>query len=132
MKETLLEIPSHPKYLSVVRSVIKKLCEIFNVEDSITEDLKLAVDEACTNIIRHAYRDDFTRKISIRLRVSRRRFQAIIEDDGEQTPEQALRGRDLDDVRPGGLGMHFIKKTFDEVRYERHKDINRLTLSREL
>ncbi|NJD55951.1 MAG: ATP-binding protein [Nitrospirae bacterium] len=40
-----------------------------------------------------------------------------------------MRGRDLDDVRPGGLGLHFIKRVFDEVAYDpKRKAGNRLLL----
>ncbi len=132
MKDLIkISVPSHPKYLSVIRAVTGRLCQIFKIEDQTLEDIKLAIDEACTNVIKHAYKGDTSQKIVIKFIVKKNIFQVIIEDKGIKAHNDVLKGRDLDDVRPGGLGVHFIKKVFDTVEFdEKKKNGNRLILIR--
>ena len=96
----------------------------------------LAVDEALTNIIRHAYQGKSDQPVEI----SFRRIQAphdgerkpaleiVLEDRGIRVEGSKLCGRDLDDVRPGGLGLHFIKESMDGVEFRRRWGRNQLRL----
>jgi anti-sigma regulatory factor (Ser/Thr protein kinase) len=93
------------------------------------EDLKLAVDEACSNVIRHAYGGDTAKRIVVQFRITRKGLEVIIEDSGPKADPAIIRGRDLDDVKPGGLGVHFIRRTFDRVEFDPKKQTgNRLRL----
>ncbi|MDC0899361.1 ATP-binding protein, partial [Candidatus Pelagibacter sp.] len=85
-------------------------------------EIKLAIDEALQNIIRHAYKLDKTKKITIKLeKISGDSFKAEIRDFGERVPIDQIKHRALDDIKPGGLGVHFIKSISKEMTYE-HKD----------
>ena len=130
MKDSVtITIPSHPKYLSIVRSVTGKIAQIYEITEPLTEDMKLAVDEACTNVIKHAYRGDRTKKIVLKYKITKKSFNVIIEDSGIKAQEDLIKGRSLDDIRPGGLGIHFIKRVFDVFRFdETKKKGNRLIL----
>jgi anti-sigma regulatory factor (Ser/Thr protein kinase) len=77
----------------------------------------LGVDEACTNIIRHAYhlRDD--QLISLSLEGLRNCIRMRLRDYGKQTETHAIKGRSHDLIRPGGLGVHLIRTAFDKVDY---------------
>ena len=79
----------------------------------------LGVDEACTNIIRHAYelRDDKLIALSLEIRDDCVRMR--LRDYGMQPPAEALhRGRRRDEViKPGGLGLMMIRNAFDQVDY---------------
>jgi anti-sigma regulatory factor (Ser/Thr protein kinase) len=77
----------------------------------------LGVDEACTNIIRHAYqlRDD--QAIALCMEGLRKCVRVRLRDYGAQVPLQQMRGRAHDRVEPGGLGLHLIKNAFDRVDY---------------
>ncbi len=122
-------VPSHPKYLSIVRNVTSKIGEIYEIEESIVNDLRLAIDEACTNIIRHAYKGDTTKKIMLKYVMKPEKFTVILEDNGIKADINKLKGRNLDDIRPGGLGIHFIKRVFDIFMFdESKKKGNRLIL----
>ena len=46
----------------------------------------------------------------------------IIRDFGKQVDPDCIKSRDLDDVKPGGLGVHLIKSIMDEVKYRRHEE----------
>ena len=126
-------IPSHPKYLSVVRSVTLKVGQIHGMKEELLEDIKLAVDEACANVIKHAYQGDTSGKIVIKYKFTPEHFQVSITDHGIKAHNELLKGRDLDDVRPGGLGIHFIKRVFDVFQFdEKKKQGNRLIMIKHL
>ena len=128
-----ITIPSHPKYLSVVRSLTLKVGQINGINEALIEDIKLAVDEACANVIKHAYSGDPSGKIVIQYKTTPDKFQVIITDNGIKTQSELMKGRDLDDVRPGGLGVHFIKRVFDVFKLdEKKKKGNRLILMKRL
>jgi len=130
MKDSVtITIPSHPKYLSIVRSVTGKIAQIYEITEPLTEDMKLAVDEACANVIKHAYRGDRTKKIVLKYKITKKSFNVIIEDSGIKAQADLIKGRNLDDIRPGGLGIHFIKRVFDVFQFdETKKKGNRLIL----
>lgn len=121
--------PSHPKYLSAVRAFAARMGEIAGLSEKNVEEIKLAVDEACSNVIKYAYGGNTDREIALKCRIGKRGFEVIIEDSGIKAKPKFLKGRDLDDVKPGGLGLHFIKKAFDVFSYDaKKKKGNRLRL----
>jgi anti-sigma regulatory factor (Ser/Thr protein kinase) len=130
MKESIrIDMPSHPKYLSVVRGVTERLGKVNGIDRKLIGDIKLAIDEACSNVIKHSYRGDTSKKIKLTYEINRESFKVVIDDSGLKADMKSLKGRDLDDVRPGGLGVHFIKKIFDVFRFdEAKKRGNRLVL----
>ena len=125
----IISIPSHPKYLCMVRDVTVRMGELNGVDEAIIDNIKLAVDEACSNVIKHAYKRDTDKKIVIKYKVTDRAFEIIIEDSGIKAKPGSLKGRDLDDIRPGGLGLHLIKRAFDVFEFDKKKKKgNRLKL----
>ena len=125
----MITVPSAPKYLRLIRDVTARLGVSEGLEEPVINTLKLAIDEACANIIKHAYKGDTGKKIRVQYRITKEVFEAVIEDSGKKVTPELLQGRDLDDVRPGGLGIHFIKRAFDVVAYdEKKKKGNRLRL----
>ncbi len=130
MKDAVvITIPSHPKYLSMVRAATVNMGKLYGMEDIAIEDVKLAVDEACSNVIKHAYRGDTSKKIVIKYKIMQNGFAVVIEDSGIKAHLESIKGRSLDDVRPGGLGIHLIKRVFDVFKFdEKKKKGNRLVL----
>lgn len=130
MKEFIkITVPSDAKYLCLIRDITTRMGLLGGVEGPLIDTLKLAIDEACANIIKHAYKGDTGKKIHIRYRITKGAFEAVIEDSGEKVRPELLQGRDLDDVKPGGLGIHFIRRAFDVVAYDgKKKKGNRLRL----
>lgn len=126
-----ITIPSHPRYLSVVRAVTAKMCELADMSCSSMERTRLAVDEACSNVIKYAYKGDTTRKIAVEFRVTKKEFEVIIEDSGVKANPECIKGRSLDEVKPGGLGIHLIRRAFDVLAFDEGKKRgNRLRLIR--
>jgi len=91
----------------------------------------LAVDEACSNIIRHSYKGRADMPIWVKIRTLQGEIRVELRDLGEKIDPAKLRPRDLDDVRPGGLGIHLIRSLMDEVTYDLSEpEGNRLILVR--
>jgi anti-sigma regulatory factor (Ser/Thr protein kinase) len=134
MKESVgITIPSNPKYLSVVRQTTHAVGKLYGIPETDLEDMKLAIDEACSNVIKHAYGGDTAKKIVVKYSIMKKQFKVIIEDSGLKARIEYMQGRSLNDVRPGGLGIHFIRRVFDGFRFdERKKRGNRLILSKTL
>ena len=130
MKDIIkITVPSDPKYLSLIRDMTARMGALSGIEGTVIDTLKLAIDEACANVIKHTYKGDTGNNISIQYRITEETFEAVIEDSGEKVSPELLKGRDLDDVRPGGLGIHFIRRAFDVAAYdEKKKKGNRLRL----
>lgn len=131
-----LEMPSDPELLCVVRGAVQQLAAVVGLSEEEGRSVTLAVDEALTNVIRHAYQDRRGQPIEI----SCRRLGAgaaghpspglefILVDRGRGVDPAELHGRPLEELRPGGLGTHFIQEIMDEVEYARTGGRNRLRL----
>lgn len=131
-----MELPSNPDTLCVVRNALEQLAQMLGFPDAECRAVVLAVDEALTNIIRHAYQGKADRPIKISFRrmeaaqdgAHRPALEIVFEDHGAKVDARRLCGRDLEDVRPGGLGLHFIKESMDAVEFRRRWGRNQLRL----
>jgi len=116
-----LHIASTPAHLPVVRAATEKLCRLAGFDDETAGMVVLCVDEALTNIIRHAYDGAADHPIEVELAPLTDGEVGGIEirlrDYGKVTSPQRIRPRDLADVRPGGLGTHIIRQCMDHVDY---------------
>ncbi|MBF0558156.1 MAG: ATP-binding protein [Nitrospirae bacterium] len=125
----VLTIPSDPQYLKVIRAVAGQVSIVAGMSVSEVDEVRSAVDEACSNVMKYAYRGNTERKIVVQFRIIKDKFEVIIEDDGIKASPEAIKGRDLDDIRPGGLGIHLIKRAFDSMSFDKRKKRgNRLKL----
>ena len=113
-----LSIPSHPKYLQLVRGVIEKITEIIGFSGDDSGHITLAVDEACSNIIKHSYMDDPGKKIDIAIKAHGKELKIHITDYGKQCDIRLMQSRDINDIRPGGLGIYIINTVMDSVEYD--------------
>jgi len=130
-----MELRSNPEMLCVVRNALSELTAKLGFSESECRAVVLAVDEALTNIIRHAYLGDPEQSIEAsfhRIHVegdgkSGDALEIVLEDSGV-TPPEKMCGRALEDVRPGGLGLHFIRESMDTVEFSRNNGKNQLRL----
>ena len=131
-----MELRSNPEMLCVVRQALGQLAAGLGFSEVECHAVVLAVDEALTNIIRHAYLGDAEQPIE----ASFHRIQAaqngqqkdaleiLLEDRGTAVNPEKLCGRALEDVKPGGLGLHFIRECMDTVEFSRTEGRNQLRL----
>jgi anti-sigma regulatory factor (Ser/Thr protein kinase) len=112
-----LSIPGDPKYLGVIRKVLQELLDSHDVPDETARRLILCVNEACTNVIKHSYDGPCDEPIEATFTIEGDDFKVQIRDYGKQCDIGQIKPRDLKDVKPGGLGTHFINEIMDEVNY---------------
>jgi serine/threonine-protein kinase RsbW len=131
-----VEMPSDPSLLCAVRGAVERLTESFGFSAEDCRAVTRAVDEALANIIRHAYNGRADRPIELLFRSVRQEgreggadgLEIQLCDQGPAIDPEKMCGRELDDVKPGGLGLHFIRESMDIVEYQRADETNRLRL----
>ena len=121
METVTLTVPSHPKYLYIIRSMVYPLALNDGFSKKEARRIVLAVDEACANIIKYAYEGDAANTISIAVDSAAPFFRITLTDYGKQVDAAGIAPRSLEDIRPGGLGTHFIRTVFDSVLYDTHQ-----------
>ena len=131
-----LEMKSNPEALCLVRATLQRATEALHFQEADSRAIIRSVDEALANVIRHAYRG----KAGLPIEVTCRRLldsqdakhnagiEIVLVDSGVAAKPEKLHGRALDDIRPGGLGLHFMKQSMDKVEFSRRKGKNRLRL----
>jgi anti-sigma regulatory factor (Ser/Thr protein kinase) len=98
-------------------------------EECAAELLILALDEACTNIIRYAYAHE-CHPIRLQMERLRDRVRFVLRDYGKSCDPSQIQSRALEDIRPGGVGVHIIKQAFDLVSYNPRPRGTRLILEK--
>ncbi len=125
--EIRLELTSNPLYLSGARELVSAVARRLGFSEESCGQISLAVDEALCNVIRHGYGRESGRPIWVSLFPVHEggdpaqppaALKIVIEDEARQVDPSTIRSRDLDEIRPGGLGVHIIQAVMDEVRYE--------------
>ncbi len=112
-----IEFASHPANLCLVRDFVRAFLEPENFSSAEKELMVLGLDEACTNVIRYAYSHAPDQPMSLICERSEDGVLFRLRDFGTQCDPSRLRGRPLDCVQPGGLGIHLIRRAFSEIDY---------------
>ena len=120
--------------LQVFRGFITECCARYNIPDEIVFDLKLAVDEACTNIITHGYKGMDPGSIILSFRIEPDRILVQITDFGHifepvDAPQPDVQAA-LEDRELGGLGLYLIYQTMDNIDYQASEEGNTLTFTK--
>jgi serine/threonine-protein kinase RsbW len=131
-----IELRSKPEMLCVVRNALGQIAAMQGFSEAECREVVLAVDEALTNIIRHAYLGDAEQPIEASFRrihassdsESGDALEIVLEDRGVTADPEKMCGRALEDVKPGGLGLHFIRECMDTVEFSHSNGRNQLTL----
>lgn len=117
--------------LAAVRHAARQFLGKCGFEECAAELLVLAIDEACTNIIRYAY-DHESKPVRLEMERLSDRIRLVLRDYGRSCDPRHIRSRALEDVRPGGVGVHIIRQAFDHVNYEPCARGTKLTLEKKL
>src|SRR6202162_6119047 len=131
-----LELRSHPTLLCVIRGALQPLMEMLGFSAEHNREIIRAVDEAVSNIMRHSYQGRLDQPIEVYCNRLQRRangeteqgVEILLFDCGPAVDTTKLEARPLDEVRPGGLGLHIIRGSMDRVQYKRAGRLNRLRL----
>ena len=122
--------------LATFRDFIDEFCLLSGIGDDACHDLKLAVDEACTNVVTHGYAGMNPGSIMLALEFEPQLVTVEITDFGHpfepSEPEAPDPEATLDDLGRGGLGLYFIYQAMDEIGYRSGEEGNVLTFIKRL
>lgn len=133
---TELTIQGSIEQLERIRGFVSKAAEAFGFEEREGYKIVLAVDEACSNIIRHGLEKNSDEKLHIIIQTSDNRFTVTVNDNGKKYD---IRTHPLPDMetyfaakQSGGLGIKLIRSLVDEIEYEHSNGENKLVLTKRL
>ena len=121
--EVVLRMVSDVRYLAGARELVAGVAKRMGFSHDSSAHLALAVDEALCNVIRHGYKQEPGRPIWVKIWPLEDNgehgpgLRIVIEDEAPQVDVSQIQGRDLDDIRPGGLGVHIIRQVLDHAEY---------------
>lgn len=126
--EKRFELTASSEVLSPFRKELRQILSEAGWEKKTVEEILLAVDEALTNIIRHAYQGK-PGKMAVFVNAAADKIEIIMEDQGIKFDPTRVPPPELPRQKPGGLGVHFIRTIMDQMIYEGDRpEGNRLRL----
>lgn len=111
-----IEFAARAESLAEVRAAVQRALSAQGVDARATARIVLAIDEACANIIRHAYGGCGDGRIALRIERQRGRLRFRLRDHAPAVDPGCIKPRDLGECRPGGLGINIIDETMDHWR----------------
>tara|TARA_A100001015_G_scaffold313121_1_gene419653 strand:+ start:929 stop:1369 length:441 start_codon:yes stop_codon:yes gene_type:complete len=123
--------------LKEVRSFSREVFEKIKINQDLKDELVLAIAEAAQNIVKHAYKDIDTNNDKMEIKISlgtNNELEIGFFDKGKPVDGAKVRHRNIDDVKPGGLGTFFIQQIMDAVVFREGDKpwINHLILTKQL
>ena len=123
--------------LKEVRSFSREVFEKIKIDQDLKDELVLAIAEAAQNIVKHAYKDIETNNDKMEIKISLGKNDELeigFFDKGKPVDGAKVRHRNIDDVKPGGLGTFFIQQIMDAVVFREGEKpwINHLILTKQL
>lgn len=123
-----LECPAEPAQLPALLALVTDLCQRERIDDATCHDLQLIVEEACVNVMHHAYPAGQAGPLALEARVVQdsvsRRIVLTLEDQGRPFDPMSVAPPDTTAAAearaPGGLGVHLIRQLSHRQRYQRH------------
>jgi serine/threonine-protein kinase RsbW len=110
-----LTIPAKAEYITLVRLALSGLSHLRPLDEETLGDLKLAVTEACSNSVRHAYRDGREGYVDVVYELHSDRLVVEVCDEGEGFPLKGPAGLGDAGLTEGGLGIAIIRELADEL-----------------
>jgi len=128
---------SSTKNLAMVRSFIEAKAHAFGFDESTIIQIILSVDEACTNIIKHAHKYNEEEQIEVETKAETKQFKVILKYKGQGFDPNELDNPDMLDYfnkfKIGGLGVPIMKKFMSNIEFvHKNSDYNCLTLTKSL
>jgi len=124
-----ITFPAEASRMAEVRAHTRDFLLGSQFDEEATARLVMALDEACTNILRHVYSGQ-VKPVRLEMRWMRDRLRFTLRDYGKPCDPQTIKGRNWDDIRPGGLGVPIIQEVFDHVEYVPQTRGTKLTLEK--
>lgn len=124
--------PGEFSSLEKISDLVVQAANQAGLDDRAVYAVQLAMDEACTNIIEHAYGGEGKGNIECCLDVQHGELKIVLKDHGRPFDPEKVRTPQknvpLEELEPRGLGIFFMKKMMDEVKFEFKPGVNTLTM----
>lgn len=127
-----MSVQASTKHLAEVRNFVAKYASEFGFKKQDVADIRLAVDEAYTNIIKHSYKNDDRKSVDIELGYNGNEFWISLLDTGEAFDPSTYTEPDvrqkIKEKKRGGVGVYLIRKLMDEVQYLNDGPVNEIRM----
>ena len=110
-----LRFPARPDRMTLVRSTVRGAAVFCGLDPATTQEIVLAVGEACQNVMQHAYTGLVTGDILLTILRNDDALVLRVTDFAPPIDLSKVRSRDVSEIRPGGLGVHFIEALMDSA-----------------
>jgi anti-sigma regulatory factor (Ser/Thr protein kinase) len=125
----IITFPAVASRMAEVRAHTRNFLLGSQFDEEVAARVVMALDEACTNILRHVYCVQ-VKPVRLEMRWMRDRLRFTLRDYGKPCDPLTIKGRNWDDIRPGGLGVSIIQEVFDRVEYAPQARGTKLTLEK--
>lgn len=129
-----ISVQASTEHLAEVRNFVAKHASDFGFKKQDVADIRLAVDEAYTNIIKHAYKNDKHKSVDIELGYNSSEFWISLLDTGDAFDPNNYSKPDvrqkIKEKKRGGVGVYLIKKLMDSVEYNTDGSVNEIRMSK--
>jgi serine/threonine-protein kinase RsbW len=113
------EFSVHSSSLKEIRNFARELLAKHDIFKSTSDDVVLALAEAAQNIVKHAYSGQETSdNLKVEIGFENNQLKIDLYDKGVPAIPTNIKPRDVDDIKPGGLGTFFIGQIMDEVMFK--------------
>jgi anti-sigma regulatory factor (Ser/Thr protein kinase) len=130
--DVTFEMCSQARCLPIVRATVAQLAAMVGWNETESRCITMAVDEALTNVIRHAYHGRSDARIELHCHAGEDQLEIRIRDTGDPPDRSQICAREVGCDRIGGLGTHIIREVMDTVSYESRRDGNWFTAIKRL
>ncbi|MFJ7726066.1 anti-sigma B factor RsbW [Neobacillus sp. NPDC097160] len=126
-----MKIPAKPEYVGVIRLTLSGIASRMGYTYEEIEDMKIAVSEACTNAVQHAYHKDEGGEVIIGFGIYQDKLEIVVADSGKSFNFLRIKeelgpyteSSTVDQLSEGGLGLYLIETLMDEVRVLNHSGV---------
>ena len=122
--------------LKDVRNFCREVFEKLQIQEELKDELVLAIAEAAQNIVKHAFKNAASANelMVVQISCENNKLQIAFYDRGTPVDPKKVKHREIDNVKPGGLGTFFIQEIMDAVEFKDGKKpwINHLVLTKQL
>jgi len=126
-----MKIPAKPEFIGVVRLTLSGIASRMGFTYDDIEDLKIAISEACTNAVKHAYQHEQNGDIVIGFGMYDHKLEVMVADNGKSFDFQKIKEElgpyspsvPVEDLNEGGLGLFLIETLMDEVKVQMNKGV---------
>tara|TARA_B100001121_G_C18458925_1_gene512285 strand:- start:203 stop:634 length:432 start_codon:yes stop_codon:yes gene_type:complete len=122
--------------LKDVRNFCREVFEKLQIQEELKDELVLAIAEAAQNIVKHAFKNAAAANelMVVQISCENNKLQIAFYDRGTPVDPKKVKHREIDNVKPGGLGTFFIQEIMDAVEFKDGKKpwINHLVLTKQL